>query len=130
FDAHLRGDGAWDRPPIRYFTLGEERWKSADRWPPPGTSVRTLFLASGGRLAPEAPSDPGADAYDVDPDVGTGERSRWRSLLGLAAPVGYGDRARLGPRMRCYDGAVLPAPLEVTGHPVVLLSVAADASDV
>lgn len=129
FDAHLKDGPAWDAPRVRYFTLGEERWKSADRWPPPGATTRTLYLDRDRRLSHEAPPLGGSETHELDHDVGTGARSRWRSLLGLAAPVGYGDRRSLGSRLLCFDGPPLDAPLEITGHPVVRLFVAADAPD-
>jgi hypothetical protein len=131
FDAQLRGRGEWDRPRVRWYAMGEERWKSADRWPPPGVEPRTWFLAPGGALAREAPADGGADAYALDADIGSGPSSRWRSLLGLAAPVGYADRRALGPRMRVWESAELEAPLDVAGHPIAHLWIAAaGASDV
>ena len=129
FEAHLRGHGEYDRPRVRWFTMGEERWESADRWPPSGLDRRTWFFERGARLVTDAPSDGGADAYAVDREIGSGPSSRWRSLLGLAAPVGYRDRAALASRMRVWDSPALDAPMTVTGHPVVHLWISADASD-
>jgi putative CocE/NonD family hydrolase len=129
FDAHLRGHGEDAPPRVRWFTMGEERWESASSWPPPGIDPRTWFFDRGERLVADAPIDGGADAYAVDPELGSGPSSRWRSLLGLAAPVGYGGRAVLAARMRVWDSAPLDAPMTVTGHPLVHLWISADASD-
>jgi putative CocE/NonD family hydrolase len=131
FDHHLRGldTGVSSDPPVRYFTIGEERWKSAERWPPPGWRHRSWFLDDGRTLSPAAPSEASVDEYRVDPDVGTGPRSRWESLLGLAWPASYPDRVEQGRRLLVYRSAPLGEPLEVTGHPVVALQLSSTATD-
>ncbi|MCC7535800.1 MAG: CocE/NonD family hydrolase [Deltaproteobacteria bacterium] len=120
------GDAA---PPVRYFTMVEERWKTADAWPPPGIANRSLFLDRDGALGWERPERASETAYRVDPDCGTGARSRWRSLVGIAVPLGYGDRARSDERSVVWTTAPLPADAEVTGHPIVHLFVTCDAPD-
>jgi hypothetical protein len=129
FDRHLRGIESVDLPRVRYFTMGAERWNTADSWPPATVEPERWYLDRGGRLAPESPRDDGADPYAIDPGVGTGVRSRWRTLLGLAAPLGYGDRAALAGRMLTYTSAPLPDPLTITGHPIAHLRVDPGASD-
>jgi putative CocE/NonD family hydrolase len=120
FDVHLKdADARGDRLPVHYFTLGEERWKSATTWPPAGLRPRSFFLAGGRRLLPDAPETAGGnDVYAVDERVGTGERSRWRSLISLV-PGDYPDRRDRDERLLVYEGPVLGAELEATGHPVV-----------
>lgn len=127
FDHHLR-DRAEDAPPVRYFTVGHERWKSAPTWPPPTARPRSWHLGRGGRLL-EGPSPGLADTYLVDRDLGTGRRSRWDALLGLLAPVGYSGRSERARRMLVYRSEPLPTPLEVTGHPVVRLQMRFDVPD-
>lgn len=130
FDRHLRGvDPDRELPRVRYFTLGAERWKSAGAWPPAGVEPRPWFLDRGRALSASRPAEPGADSYRIDPGVGTGVRSRWRTLLGLAAPLGYGDRAALADRLMTYTSAPLADPLTVTGHPIAHLIVEAGAPD-
>jgi putative CocE/NonD family hydrolase len=128
FDVHLkgaapRGDGA----PVHYFTLGEGRWKSASSWPPPDARPRTLFFASRRRLSFDAAvavaGGDGADDYDVDPTVGTGPRSRWRSLLSLVAGD-YPDRRERDTRCLVYDSPPLDRDTEATGHPTLTMFVA------
>jgi len=128
FDRHLRGIDH-DDPPVRYFTMGEERWKEADRWPPPGFSPRAWYLAEGGALRDEAPDADGVDRYRVDLDVTTGRRSRWDSLLGLLPPVGYSQRLELGARSLVYRSLPLAEAIEITGHPVVTIFLASDVPD-
>jgi putative CocE/NonD family hydrolase len=137
FDRHLREPGGAPEPdpdaepdgPVTYYTLVEGRWKHAPGWPPPAQPWR-LYLAEGHRLAAEPPAQPEAfDAYAVDPRAATGERSRWRSLMGRPDPIEYPDRKRRAQRLLVYDSAPLERDVEVTGHPLVSLFVAADRSD-
>lgn len=116
-------------PPVRYFTMVEERWKSAQTWPPPGIERVAFFAGPRGELSPSAFEKSGRLEYRVDPETGTGARSRWRSLVGVAIPLGYGDRARFDERALCFTTAPLPSAVEVTGHPVVHLHVQCDAPD-
>ncbi len=132
FGHHLRGDdnGVNDDLPVRYFTIGSERWSASDTWPPPDATPRHWHLGGGALLSPDAASaEQGADVYRVDRSLGTGRRSRWASLLGLLVPVGYGRRAEAGSRMLVYRSAPLEASLTVAGHPIVVLHLAADRDD-
>lgn len=116
-------------PRVRYYTMGEERWRSADTWPPAHVVEQTWYLASRRTLRAQPQADAGADRYRVDAQLGSGARSRWRSLLGTKVPLGYGDRRRLADRMLTYTGPPLERDTIVTGHPIVHLFVRADAED-
>ena len=130
FDRELKGVSNGNDPAVRYFTIGEEAWKSADSWPPPGVEQERWYFGDARSLRPHKPNGAGGvDEYRVDPDVGTGRRSRWDSLLGLLPPVGYSGRAELGRRMLVYRSTPLDAALEVTGHPIVRLFVRATERD-
>ncbi|MBT9556472.1 MAG: CocE/NonD family hydrolase [Myxococcales bacterium] len=129
FDHHVRGRPRENDAPVRYFTLGEERWKSASEWPPRGHVSRSLYLGPADRLTETLPVSSGVTSYRVDPDVGTGHRSRWNSLLGLKAPIGYAGAADLCRRATCFTSEPLPGPLEVTGSPNVALALASSHSD-
>ena len=125
FDLHLRGqdDGLGGEAVVRYYTTGEEAWKSAGSWPPPGVGIRVLGFGAGRTLAWEAGEDAvsGADEYKVDPTTGTGPRSRWRGLLGHLIPADYPDRGARDRGCLVYTSAPLDRELTVTGHPVVAL---------
>lgn len=134
FDLHLKDRpeeavrDRLDEPPVSWFTTGEKRWKHAPGWPPPARATR-LYLAADSELhfAPAIPPA-GSDRYATDPEAGSGESSRWR---GLAVPTWteYPDRAKRDRRLRVYETAPLERDLEVTGHPIVALSVRCDATD-
>ncbi|HZO13306.1 MAG TPA: CocE/NonD family hydrolase [Polyangiaceae bacterium] len=127
FDAVLR-DVEHGDPPVRYFTIGKESWRSASTWPPESVIEEPWFLCSERRLARTAGSN-GTDEYRVDPNVGSGARSRYNSLFGMLPPVGYGDRAAIGKRLLVYRSEPLEEPLEVTGHPLVHIHLASSERD-
>jgi putative CocE/NonD family hydrolase len=71
--AHLLGDRRLVRPDaIRVRVTGEQigdGWRSLERWPPPGTGERRLWVAGDGRLLQDAPAGApaGGDGYRYDP---------------------------------------------------------------
>lgn len=132
FDLHLRDvdRGLADEAPVHYFTMGEERWKEAPGWPPPGLVTRALHLAGAGRLVDVAPEQPDVDRYVVEREATTGIWSRYgKHLAGKMGPARYGNRAKADRRLRCYTSAPLDTDLEVTGHPFVTLTLACDRED-
>ena len=130
FDHHLKeGDGEIGEPKVHYFTMGENRWKASDVWPPPGVT-RSYYLAAERNLSIEAPgSDNAGDEYIVDRTVGTGEHSRWRTQVTIGAAVRYPDRSEQDARLLTYTSDALDHSIEVTGHPVVRLFVTSTADD-
>ena len=83
FDFYLKGmkTGITSEPAIHYFTMGEERWKTATTWPPESTA-RLFYLGPEKSLTQSSPiTDIGSDHYTVDPTVGHRP----------SIPVGYVD---------------------------------------
>ena len=54
-------------PPVRYWLMGANEWRTAETWPPKNIEWTKLYLRSWERLAPEAPKQASAD-YFVPPD--------------------------------------------------------------
>ena len=107
----------------------EGRWKSADSWPPPATTL-TYHLAADRQLTSEAPTtDSGADEYMVDHTTNTGEHSRWRTQVAIGEAVIYPERSAQDKKLLTYTSAPLTGSLEVTGHPIVTLFLDSTASD-
>jgi putative CocE/NonD family hydrolase len=132
FDLHLRDRDAAvsGEPPIHYFTMGEERWKSAQQWPPPGTVTRSLYFAAGATLSESASEAGGADEHVVDFAAGTGVYSRFgKHMTGGRSAVSYPKRAVADARLLSYTSAALSEDMEVTGHPVVRLFLSSSATD-
>ena len=61
--------------------------------------------------------------------MGTGHRSRWNSLLGIKAPIGYADAAELTERGTSFTSNPLGRDVEVTGHPKVQLELTSTHTD-
>lgn len=128
FDHYLEEvpNGIANEKPILYFTMGEEQWKTADRWPPPEARSTSFYFAEGRRLSLNPPADDDAsDGYHVDLGAGTGLTSRWD----LTTPVIYPDRRKADVKLLCYTTAPLNSDMEVTGHPQVTLFATSSATD-
>jgi putative CocE/NonD family hydrolase len=131
FDKHLRGVDR--RVPgeeaVQYFTMVEERWKSAPSWPPPGTRPVRWHLADRGVLSADAGVDT-SSRYRVDRTATTGVWSRYgKHLSGGNGPADYGDRAAGDAKLLCFTSAPLEADVEVTGHPLAHLWLTCDTED-
>jgi putative CocE/NonD family hydrolase len=64
-------------PPVRYFVMGENVWRTAGKWPPPESVTTTFYLHSAGHantrsgdgeLSMQLPGDEHQDDFDSDPD--------------------------------------------------------------
>jgi hypothetical protein len=133
FDAHLCPEiaAARDAPRVRYYMMGEGRWRRAGTWPPEGTRARWLAFAAGRALVwgeraiADAPAD--VDTHEVDPTTRAGVRSRWRTLL---CPFMHADgRGRSRGGWLVYESAPLEDDLAIAGHPALVLALASSAPD-
>ena len=144
FDRFLKGDQ--DRfpgttPKIRYFSMGDNQWKTADKWPPDGVTETKLYLRSGGRansvfgdgkLSFSAPSgsEP-ADSFVYDPlnpvqTIGGGDCCNG----GVVVPGAFDQRpAEVRHDVLVYTSDVLTKPITVAGFVDAILHVASDAKD-
>ncbi|PYQ07510.1 MAG: hypothetical protein DMF82_03735 [Acidobacteria bacterium] len=132
-DRYVRGlDNGVDRePPVRVFLMGENTWRQADRWPVPGTTLRTLFLAggaaaNGGRLEWRRTPD-GADATSFTSDPARPVEDPY------AADAGAHDYRRLMDRkdLAVFDSEPFESDLRVVGRLSAEMHVStADSKDV
>lgn len=127
FDHHLRGGPRPEWAPVRYYTMGAERWQSAQTWPPPGLGTRDFFVGTGGRLEDTAPAE-GIERVEL-PSGTTGRASRWRSYVGPHQFIGYPKRAQQTQSLPVFRSDPLERDVEVTGHPSVRLDLHAGAGD-
>ena len=136
FDHWLKGvDNGVDRePPLRYFVIGSEQWKSAETWPVPGTTPTEYYLHSGGCARPiencgglsrEAALDEPADSYTYDPRDPT--PTLWTVKL-FTLPS---NRRQLEYRddILYYCTEPLTEEVEIAGHPEVVLYASSSARD-
>ena len=118
-----------EEAPVHYFTMGEERWKPSRTWPPDATAT-AFYLGQDHKLTATIPSkDDGKDVYHVDLAAGTGEQTRWYTLVGRPLTDPYPDREEQDQKLLVYTSAPLAADMEVTGHPLIHLFVSADTND-
>jgi uncharacterized protein len=131
FDVHLKGvtTGNPNDAPIRYYTMGEEQWKTSTSWPPESTPTSMYFQQEGGLSmnVPAAASKP--DRYQVDLTTGTGKHSRWNTLVGISLNNPYPDRKERDKDLLVYTSEPLSEALEVTGHPVATVYLSATTQD-
>ncbi|PYM59295.1 MAG: X-Pro dipeptidyl-peptidase [Candidatus Rokuibacteriota bacterium] len=144
FDQWLLGidTGVLDEPPVRVFVMGQNRWRTADAWPIPGTAyVEHYFHGEGkanslfgdGRLDRRPPESEPPDRYVYDPanPVPTLGGSTCCGEDITPIPMGPRDQqpAEWRPDVVVYTGAPLEADLEVTGPIKVVLWAASSAPD-
>ncbi len=69
YDHWLKGidTSVMAEPPVRYWLMGANEWRTAETWPPKNIEWTKLYLRSWERLAPEAPKQASAD-YFVPPN--------------------------------------------------------------
>lgn len=134
FDHYLKGieNGINTEPAITYYTIGEEAWKTANTWPARNTQNLKLYLSADNKLALTAETAKSGNVnYTIDYTATTGNTSRWNSVttLYMHGPTNYSNRAEEDKKLMTFTAAPLNEPAELTGHPVVKLQLAADASD-
>ena len=142
FDYGLRGidNGIMAEPPIHYYLQGvdkKEAWQSTDVWPLKRQEMTRYYLGAGatggissindGALDPSPPTAPEAlDTYTVDYSTTTGKKPHWAAL---ASPHEYPDMRPHDAKALTYTTPPLPAPMQVTGHPVVQIWLSTDERD-
>lgn len=92
YDHWLKGiDTGIDRePPVKYWAMGENRWRTAREWPLPETQWTKLFLNSWERLSPQPFVEASADDA-IPPDtfvqMPPTQTSRFARLRYMTAPL-------------------------------------------
>ncbi|MEK6322556.1 MAG: CocE/NonD family hydrolase [Acidobacteriota bacterium] len=131
FDYHVKGikTSIVAEPPVHYYTMGEERWHSANTWPLPQARKQTWFFADDNSLSrARLAAGKVFDTYRVDYTAGTGNLSRWNTLVG-GGSVDYPDRSAEDRKLLTYTSEPLDQDMEVTGHTIVTLFVSSTATD-
>ncbi|MHC4258982.1 MAG: CocE/NonD family hydrolase [Planctomycetota bacterium] len=139
FDYWLRGidNGFYDEPPIYYYQMGEEEWKSTSTWPPPGTKDTKYYLQATGQLLTTVPTglaEPNQYIFDPkDPSPGIGGKYIWPSNFYPNPVIGpaYQNNKVLADRDDCliYDTPVLTEDLEIAGNPTIKLFIEGNTPD-
>ena len=142
FDYWLKGidNGIMDEPPIFFYTIGASESNASrmsDLWPLPDQVQTRFYFDSGesgsaaptndGLLVTEEPTDHKAqDAYRVDNSTTSGGSTRWGAVLSARD---YPDMRANDEKALTYTTPPLETYVEVTGHPIIHLWLAASAPD-
>jgi putative hydrolase, CocE/NonD family len=130
FDQHLKNEKKGvSQSEIKYYTFGEGKWKSTDKWPIAGIHMEKLYFDVNGSLSTQKPTVlSGADTYKVNYSASTGNTNRWQTNYG-AGPVIYPDRQDEDKKLLHYTSNALEENMEITGVPVVTLKLSSTATD-
>ena len=120
-----------DLPEAYVFETGRNQWQALDAWPPRQAKRASFYLADGGRLAREAPTD-AADAFDEyvsDPSRPVPYLDE--IVIGMAKEYMVADQrfASRRPDVLVYQTEPLEGDLTVAGPIEVSLSVSTTGTD-
>jgi len=130
FDRFLKKDTSDSaESSIRYYTLGENRWKETNVWPPEYIDTITYYFNKGGLLSTNKPlNKTGFDTYKVDFSASTGEKNRWFTNMG-GGDVIYRNRNEEDKKLLTYTSKPFDRDIEITGTVIVKLKVSSTQKD-
>jgi len=143
FDHFLKGEnnGILEKmPKVRYFTMGLNKWQTADTWPPAGAQPMTFYLSSAGKantlkgdgaLTTAAPSADAPDSFSYDPMDPVPSYGGNVCCTGNAVNGGAFDQRKMEerPDILVYTSEPLKDGIEASGPIEVNLYVGSDAKD-
>jgi hypothetical protein len=131
FDYYLMGidNGVMKEKVLVYYTMGEEKWKTTNVWPPVGSTTQRWYLSGKSTLSQSPPkTKSGEDSYTVNFEATTGKTNRWHTQLGGTAVI-YPDRSVEDHKLLTYTSPPLTEDTEITGYPIVTLCLTSTATD-
>src|SRR5580658_7328577 len=143
FDHFLKGEDnnvLQAMPRVRYYTMGINKWQTADTWPPAGAHPMTFYLASSGKantlkgdgaLAAAAPGSDAPDGFTYDPMNPVNSFGGNVCCTGNAVTGGAFDQRKMEarPDILVYTSQPLKEGVEASGPIDVTLYVSSDAKD-
>ncbi|HEX7286848.1 MAG TPA: CocE/NonD family hydrolase [Candidatus Angelobacter sp.] len=147
FDHFLKGEDNHvleTMPKVRYYTMGMNKWQTADTWPPQGAQPMTLYLASAGQantlkgdgmLAATAPAKnedkDTPDRFTYDPMNPVPSYGGNVCCTGNAVSGGAFDQRKMEerPDILVYTSDALKEGMEVSGPIEATLYVSSDVKD-
>jgi putative CocE/NonD family hydrolase len=143
FDRFLKGETHTrldTLPKVTYYTMGLNKWQTADAWPPAGAQPLTFYLSSGGRansiagdgaLSAAAPDGDKPDAFVYDPMNPVISYGGNVCCTGNAVQGGSFDQRRMEARddILVYTSEPFKDGTEVSGPITPTLYVSSDAKD-
>jgi uncharacterized protein len=142
FDYFLKGEknDILKMPKVRYFTMGSNKWQSADSFPPAGAQSLTFYLSSNGRantlngdgaLVPAPPAEDQPDGFEYDPLNPVPSWGGNVCCTGNAITGGSFDQRKMEerPDILVYSTEPLKEGIELSGSIDVTLYVSSDVKD-
>jgi uncharacterized protein len=143
FDHFLKGEDngfLQKEPKVRYYTMGLNKWQTADTWPPAGAAPVTWYLSSGGKansltgdgaLMTAPPTSDAPDGFVYDPMNPVPSYGGNVCCTGNAVTGGAFDQRKMEARndILVYTTAPLKEGIEVSGSMDVTLYVSSDVKD-
>ncbi len=142
FDHFLKGEDndTLKMPKVRYFTMGSNKWQTADSFPVAGSQPMKFYLASGGKanslkgdgaLVQAPPTADAPDSFTYDPMNPVPSYGGNVCCTGNAVQGGSFDQTKMEQRddILVYSSDVLKEGIELTGNIDVTLYVSSDAKD-
>ena len=141
FDAHLKRGETYSMPRVRYYTMGSNKWQTAEQWPPKNVRLETFYLDSegsantlngDGTLITKIPSEQlRHDAFTYDPMKPVPSYGGNVCCTGNAIEAGSFDQRTIEARddVLVYSTEPLAEGVEVTGFIESRLFVSSDAKD-
>jgi uncharacterized protein len=127
-DRCLRGEGDEAGSKLHFYTMGRRVWQTTSVWPLPQTRWEDWWFEPNGALGRACAAEGQTLRHVVDPSASTGVDNRWHTQIGCK-PVRHADRWLADVRLLVFDGPVLTDALEITGAPVVHLTLGCDRPD-
>jgi len=143
FDLHLKGqanDFKTKTPRVQYFTMGSNKWQTADTWPPAKAVMTDFFLASdakantrngNGKLLNKVPAADKPDTFTYDPMNPVPSYGGNVCCTGTAVAGGSFDQSQMELRedILVYTSEPLTTGVEVSGFIEATLYVSTDVKD-
>jgi putative CocE/NonD family hydrolase len=143
FDHFLKGEQNQileKTPRVRYFTMGLNKWQTADSWPPAGARPLSFYLSSGGKanslngdgtLTPASANDDTPDTFVYDPMNPVPSYGGNVCCTGNAVTGGAFDQRKMEARadILVYTSTPFQEDTEVSGPIDATLFVSSDAKD-
>ena len=127
-------------PRVRYFTMGLNKWQTAETWPPEGAKPKKFYLASGGKanslygdgsLVETMPVQDQADTFTYDPMSPIPSYGGNVCCTGNAVSGGAWDQRKMETRadILVYTSAPFLEGVEVSGPIGATFYVSSDVRD-
>ena len=114
FDVHLKGKKE-DFDKVKYFTIGEEKWKTSKTWPPENFENARWYFHKNGSLKTKKPSASKKDLL-TEGIHNSGLAGRWSCLLPILSWTHY--RPQASKNLISFNSPALETDIEITGHPI------------